>query len=112
MSMELQDLEAKLLIDKLNRRAKLLATIQRGNRRSEWGSLIFLLPLGFFVYTLIGQAFDNDEALALWMIIVMMTAIIPTCAASVDARMNALIEFLREDGMLEGTPPAAKCVSK
>jgi len=110
VSKELQELEARLLCDKLNRRAKLLATVQRGNLRSEWYGLIFLLlPC---IYALVRQAFDNDEALALLMIVVMMTAIIPIYLATANTRLDALVKILQEDGMLQGAPPVAKLPDK
>jgi hypothetical protein len=112
MSKELTELEAKLLYDRLIRRAKLLATMQKGDWRSQWRTYAFLLFNGIFVYVLTRQAFDNGEALALLMIMGMTITIDTVYVARVEARVDALVKLLQEDGMLQGTPATPKDVSE
>ena len=110
MSKELQELEARLLSDRLIRRAKLLATMQKGNRIPQWCSLAFFIPLIYITYTLVRQAFDDKEALALLMVVCMLPAIISIYVMRVESRVDAIVKLLQEDGMLPGTPATPKHV--
>jgi hypothetical protein len=108
MSKELTELEAQLLYDRLIRREKLLATMQKGDWRSQWRSYAVLLFNGIFAYGLTRHAFDNNEALALLVIIGMVTTIDTIYTAQVETRMDALVKLLQEDGMLQSRPAASR----
>jgi hypothetical protein len=107
-SKELTELEATLLYHRLIRREKLLATMQKGNWKSQWRSYAFLLFNGIVAYVLVRQAFNQDEVLALLMIMGMTMTIDATYVASVESRADALVKLLQEDGMLQGTPAVSK----
>ncbi len=111
-SKELQELEARLLSDKLIRRAKLLATMQKGTRISQWYNFAFFLPWIYATYTLVRQAFDHNAAFALFMIVCMLPAIISIYVMRVESRVDAIVKLLQEDGMLQGTPATPKHVAE
>lgn len=100
-SKELQELEAKLLFDKLTRRAKLLATLQR--RRYKF---VVLFLVCIFGCTFVWPAFDSNDGPALLLILLAIYV------AHMETRMNALVKLLQEDGMLQGTPATLKHVGE
>ncbi|MCL5280065.1 MAG: hypothetical protein M1376_09180 [Planctomycetes bacterium] len=111
MSRELQELEDKLLFDELSRRLKLLAIVRRKHRRFEWYRLLFLIPLGVVGYICVWNAFNNDQIVALSLIAIVLFSLSGISGISgerVDARMDALVRLLQEDGILRDTPPGAK----
>jgi hypothetical protein len=108
MSRELQELEDKLLFDQIDRRLKLLAIVRGKHRCFEWYRLLFLIPLGVVAYFCGRNAFNNDQIVALSLIVIVLFSLSGISEERVDARMDALVRLLQEDGILRDTPPGAK----
>ncbi len=110
MSKELQELEDKLLFDEVDRRIKLLATVQGRHRHFDWyrfiRRLIFLSVLSVVADIFVWAGFNSDQIVALSLIVIVFLIWID--GATVDARMDALVRLLQEDGILRDTPLGVK----
>jgi hypothetical protein len=109
MSHPLSDVESKLLFDKLNRRAKLLKSLNRNPLRSPW----YLIPCNalFFglimVMTVLWVQSNGSRLVFLAGLLGMGTiAMIDLHIAVTNSRIDTLIGLLQQEGVL-GNPPAA-----
>ncbi len=114
----LTDAEAEFLFDQANRRARLLGVVQKTLPRYWWLlSATQQTTSVFIVATLIlmlGQVIfrETDLISSLLPLAVFSIICIAINVAILNKRMDALIELLREDGMLQSTPPVAKIPRK
>jgi len=114
MSDELDRAKAEVLLNQLNRRSKLLEIIQdtAALRWSFW-SMADELLLGVLLlvaaYTFVQEETFRPYALLL---IFCLVVGIEGHIVTLRKRMNALIEILREDGMLQSTPSIGRLLDK
>jgi len=112
MSNQLTDVEAQLLLDQSNRRAKLLKTVQ-GSFLGYLSSYVILGSLGLLggeivLILLLGLTIGRVEDLisAIVLVVLISTVLVPIYV--VNKRMDALVALLREDGILRDMLPGAK----
>jgi hypothetical protein len=111
---ELSRAKAELLLDQLNRRSRLLGIIQNTTSRrwSFWslpGVLLAVLILGTIEWLL---ARDGTFSSTILLLVVGSLVGIVDGIATLHKRVDALVELLREEGILQHTPPVAKLLGK
>ena len=112
----LTDVKAEFLFDQANQRARLLGTVQKTHPR------YWLLPttqptavlVGVMLVLMLAQViFRETDLISSVMALAVLSIIgIAIDVATLNKRMDALVKLLREDGVLQSTPPAAKLLDK
>jgi hypothetical protein len=114
---ERNNVNAELLLAKLNRRTKLLTRTKRTPWRMAWDDIscvviILVIYGGGFVLT----SAKHGDAEGLWMnlspIVLALAFLIQAHVNCLNARVDALVELLQEEGMLASTLPAANLRDK
>jgi len=109
MANELSEIEARLLLEKLDRRTRAIVVLRGKLRRFSWP--MFLLEI-LFAGTLIGlmEVCDGGQGYLLpWVLvgvaILALLGIMETFVARLDRRIDALVELLQQEGMLRPELP-------
>jgi hypothetical protein len=107
MSDELRDIEAKLLTERLNLRTRLLA-IATGEQKPRSSLRICLevvvtVLMVFSLVKILPDELPGDFLLAGMIMLVLFA--MTSQAQHFSKRIDALMEVLRQDGQLQGSPP-------
>jgi hypothetical protein len=109
----LSDVEAKLLLKKLNRRMSAISVLTRGRLTITWYTGLLVL----LIWILIGAGWmwwedvsDARKGYLLLMVITVLLGIVETYNANLNKRVDALVELLQQEGILhpELRPDSAK----
>jgi hypothetical protein len=114
MSDELARAKAEVCLDQLNRRTRLLGIVQKTapGHWSFWSlSAMLLTALVFAVltYVLLQEGTFSSSILSL---VVGSLVGIKYHIVALHKQVDALVELLREEGVLQSTPPVAKLLEK
>lgn len=107
MSEPVNETKARLLLEELNRRNRWFS-ILRGNRGSSpWAALV---PgfCGLFAAVSIWWFFDSGQVTAILMLVMALSGFMGIYADGVHRRVDALIQLLQQEGMLQSTLPASR----
>ncbi|MCX5644509.1 MAG: hypothetical protein NTZ17_07460 [Phycisphaerae bacterium] len=110
----LSDVKAEVLLDQLNRRTRLLGIVQNTAPRqwSFWSlsaKLLIGAVLGVLTYVLV-----REETLSSFILMLVVCTIVGIVegVATLNKRVDALVKLLREEGVLQSTPPVAKLLDE
>jgi hypothetical protein len=114
MSDKLSSVKAELLLDQLNRRSRLLGIIQNTTSPRWWfwslpGVLLVVLLFGTLEWLL---AREETFSSAILPLAVCSLVGIVDGIVTLHKRVDALVELLREEGILRDTPPVARLLGK
>lgn len=117
MSEELNQAKAQLRFVELNRRARLLE-IAQGTPLKHWPLFSLVLIAGGLIVLAYGimplilplPAFDSGSGLFLLAIAFIIALVWEV--TTLRKRLNALVQLLKEDGVLQSEPPTTKLLSK
>ncbi|MEN6337473.1 MAG: hypothetical protein ABFE01_24735 [Phycisphaerales bacterium] len=104
MSYSADKLRTQHLLNQLNERTRLFGALRGGGRWSWWN----VITIGFIpVYAgyLIWESFDRNQAGAIFAGLTAVLILANAVAANVHQRVNALIEILQQEGLLDSTRP-------
>lgn len=107
MSDPMSEIKAKLLLEELNRRTRWFAILRANRSSAPWGRFIPVLFL-LFAMALVWKSFDSGQAGAIFMLTTALCFTMGAYAEDVHRRLDALVELLRQEGMLESTLPASR----
>ena len=105
---ELNDVEAKLLLAKLHRRTRLLTTLRRKPRD---GLLLAIVTIALLTLIFMRTNHGSEGTFIVFIVLMGLAPCMVRTASDVEnvkKRLDALIELLQEEGMLQSTPPIAK----
>ena len=113
MSDKLTDVKEEFLLDQANRRARLLGIVQE-TLPGYWS----LLPAtqvitAVMLMLILAQMISRETNLISFVLPLAILLIINIARVAIlNKRMDALVELLREDGVLQGTPPVVKLLNR
>jgi hypothetical protein len=98
MSNEVKELEEKFLADKINRRAALLSIIAGNPLKASWPGIV----VGC-LFLVIGLS-ALGETYSYFMLLCGILEIVGVYVCIINRRIDALVDLLEQDGMLQGAP--------
>jgi len=99
MSDSTDELKARILLDDLNRRTRLLSILRRDRTSPWWAGLtcdLFLLVAAYLVLV----SFTLNQVFAIFVLAAALRKIIGNEAESIHKRIDVLIELLLQEGSL------------
>lgn len=107
MSDPATELKARLLLEELNRRNRWFKALH-GNRNSRPGGRAVAVVITLFALALSWQFFNAAQAAAILMLMVALWAFMGVEAEGVHRRVDALVELLQQEGMLQSALPPSR----
>jgi hypothetical protein len=111
MSDDVKDSEAKLLLGKLAHRSSLLALADADPRRRALTDVVAYILVAAFIAIASGFVVRGSEtfwaAIALVGVVSSWMYLVLDRDRRTNVRVDALVELLRQEGLLQGTLPAA-----
>lgn len=107
MSVPVNEIKARLLLEELNRRNKWFAILRENRGSSPWAALV---PgfCGLFAAVLVWWFFDSGQVTAILLLVIALSGFMGVHVDSVHRRVDALIQLLQQEGMLQSAWPASR----